>query len=442
MELKEWERYSSGSLIEGLQDPVGRLFLSNLGQADLSGVTFLHEGVDTIRQLYRGVLKSDILEHIKQSYDLGPSHRVIHVLGRDWLLGSGGASGFRYRLQDNHAGLILFVSSRYALETTQHSHLKIELSPHFIDGRDSVSIRSYMDALAARLLCDPSTSSCAVHLCVDIQGWAPPENFMNLLVTRSRRQVEHKGIASVEFNGLSDVATIYGGGQSYLVGKASGLQFSLYRKDLQAESVDKLHFWQDVWNRRADEDFEPIYDESKPVWRLEFRFHQSVIEQFSEVNQLSLSSFTDLVPHLTNLFQYALNNFRLNAVSFSASSNASFYRGVYIDPMWQLLIQDVEILGPKSKFIAKRKQKKPGQGSLRNLWLSVGNLTSLYARNGYSAIESVKYLKESGIWEEYFRYYRSKIEKCFSFSDEVLEKTIIRDMEQALNERRLAGYAM
>lgn len=441
MSFKEWERYSIGSLSEGCQDPRGRLFLSSLGQRNLSPVTLLHEGVDTVRQLYEGVLKPDVLEEIKRVYELGPAHRLIHVLGRDWLLGSGGASGFRYRLQDSDTGVILFVASRYSLESTQHSHLKIELSPHFIDGRDVKMIQGYMDVLAARLLIALKPSSCAVHLCVDVQGWEPPKNFADLLITRSRRRVEHRGISSVEFD-LSELASVYGNGQSFLFGGAGGLQFSMYRKDLQARAVDKLDFWEGVWCRRTDEMFKPLYDESKPVWRFEFRFHQSVIEQFSEKNQEPLASFFELIPHLTGFFRYALANFRLNAVSSSASSNASFYRGVYIDPMWQLLMQDVDFKGPKSHFIYKRKQKKPGQGRLRNLWLAVGNLKSLYARKGFTAVQAVKCLIESGIWEEYCAYYRAKFEDLKYVSDSVLKGLILSDMDQALKERCLAGAAV
>lgn len=441
MAVKTWDRFSFDSLVEGRQDPRGRLFLSGLGQRNLSAVTLLHEGVDTIRQLYEGVLRSHVLEEIKRVYDLGPSHRLIHVLGHDWILGSGGASGYRYRLQNNDLGVILFISSRYVIETTQHSHLKIELSPHFIDGKSSKRIQDEMDLLAVRLLGFSKPSGCAIHLCVDVQGWEPSKDFADLLITRSRRCVEHRGISEVEFQ-LSEIATIYGGSQSFLFGSASNLQFSLYRKDLQAKAVDKTHFWEAMWKRRTDENFKPLYDESKPVWRFEFRFHHSVIKQFSESNHKDMLSFVDLVPHLTCFFRYALGNFRLNAVSSSVSGSSSFYRGVYIDPMWQLLMQDVEILAPCSSFNYQRIRKPPGRGGLRNLWNAVGNLTSLYAAKEFDAFKAVKCLIQSGIWEDFLIYYRRKYDDLKDVRDSIIEDRIRFDMERKLLERRCEGAAV
>ncbi|HRD67115.1 MAG TPA: hypothetical protein PKY50_13295, partial [Candidatus Competibacter sp.] len=126
---------------------------------------------------------------------------------------------------------------------------------------------------------DHRPTGCAVHLCVDVQGWQPPKNFADNLISRARRRVDHVGIGEAEFS-LSEVAVIYGASQSFMFGSASGLQFSLYRKDLQAKAIDKIHFWESVWNRRTNEDFQPLYDPSKPVWRFEFRYHHSVINEF------------------------------------------------------------------------------------------------------------------------------------------------------------------
>jgi hypothetical protein len=441
MTLRVWDRYTSESLALGCQDARGRLFISSLGQQNLVDVNFLHEGVDTIRQLYEGVIKADVLEQIKRVYDLGPTHRLINVLGRDWLLGSGGSSGFRYRLQDGDTGIILFICSRYALESTKHSHLKIELSPHFIDSRSVSMIQGYINNLASRLLVDPAPLGCAVHIAVDIQGWKPAKNFSDLLVTRARRVVDHRAISDVEFR-LSEIATIYGNSQSFLFGTASNLQFSLYRKDLQAKSIDKVHFWESVWNRRTDENLKPIYDPAKPVWRFEFRFHHTVIKEFSESVKRPLLSFSDLVPHLTGLFHHALGDFRLNAVSSLSSSKSSFYRGIYIDPVWQLLLEDVNIGKPKADLNYERKRKKPGRSGLRNLWNSVGNLTSIYASKGFTPWQSVKYLKNSGIWEDQLAYYRNKMPDIAHLRDKAIERIILKDMEVKLKERTLRGVAV
>ena len=433
MAYETWDRYSLASLAENKQDSRGRLFLSNLGQQNLGAVTLLHEGVDTIRQLYHGLLKPDVLDELKASWELGPGSggrgRLVNLLGREWLLGSGGKSGYRYRLQDNNLGLILFIHSRYAVETVPDSHLKIELSPHFIDERKTGSIQGYMNNLAACLLVDPRPTGCAVHICVDVQGWQPPKGFADLLVTRSKRRVDHRGISEAEFS-MSELATVYGASQSYLFGLASGLQFSLYRKDLQVKAIDKLHFWQSVWERRTDEYFKPLYDPEKPVWRFEFRFHHSVINEFGDFIHEPLHTFTDVVDHLTGLLRYGLENFRLHPVSASGRPSKT-----YIDPMWQLLLQDVQVHGPDPGLDYRRSRKGPGMGNMRNVRNVVGNMLSLYACYGISPLDAVKLLMQSGIWEDIKVMIRSKFKQVMTddqvkarFTDQVTEGLRIRTL--------------
>lgn len=436
MTFKTWDRYSLESLSLGEQDRRGRLFMSSLGQVNLGAVNILREGVDTIRQLYQGSLKSDVLEQIKHIYNLGPSRRFVDVLGKEWLLGSGGKSGYRYRLQDSDLGVILFISSRHNFETSPGPHLKIELSPHFIDARNTQKIQTYMDNLAALLLADYRPTGCAVHLCVDVQGWQPPKNLADNLISRARRRVDHVGIGEAEFS-LSEVAVIYGASQSFLFGSASGLQFSLYRKDLQAKAIDKIHFWESAWNRRTNEDFQPLYDPSKPVWRFEYRYHHSVINEFAVSLGQSINTFTALVPHLTGLFRYGLTSFRLNAMSSSASKSASFYRGLYIDPFWQLLMQDVQILAPDSGLTYKREPKKPGQGGRKNLLLAVGNLMSIHARNGLTPMQSLRCLMSAGLWQDYAEYIRSSINQVVS--DKVVESKALERVTESLKLRVFQG---
>lgn len=48
------------------------------------------------------------------------------------MIGSGGASGYQFRLQNSDLGLILFLKSRYAEQDKEFSHFKIECSPHWL----------------------------------------------------------------------------------------------------------------------------------------------------------------------------------------------------------------------------------------------------------------------------------------------------------------------
>jgi hypothetical protein len=86
-EVKLWERYSLDSLLTGSRSVDGRLFLSELGQVDMSGFQVLHSGLDTVRQLYTGTLKVDVLDRVSRMFSEGltlpltfASHSGVHIL--------------------------------------------------------------------------------------------------------------------------------------------------------------------------------------------------------------------------------------------------------------------------------------------------------------------------------------------------------------------------
>lgn len=164
-----------------------------------------------------------------------------------------------------------------------------------------------------------------------------------------------------------------------------------------------------------------------------------MINQFAEGLGKPLQTFLDVLPHLNGLFRYGLGNFRLNAVSSASSRSSSFYRGVYIDPMWQLLLQDVEFYAPDPGLSYKRVSKKPGQGGLKNIHLAVGNLLSVYARKRFTPWQAVKALQHSGIWEEYAAYFRSKFDQVLT--DNVLVQKVAEVVAEGLQVRTLAGAA-
>jgi hypothetical protein len=278
-QVKRWARFSAASLAVDREDSHGNIFLSALGQFNLSGVNVLHKGLDTVKQLYSGFLRLEVLDEIERMYSDGFGE-CMTLGGVVWLVGSGGASGYQYRLHNADLGLILFVKSRYAEKRDEASHLKIECSPHWLYPRDTSDMSRELDAFASLLLDRVRPSGCAVHLCIDVQGWSPSSNFLDCLVTRARRIVSHDS-AKMVYMDFGEVASTYNKGQSYLLGSASTVQMAVYRKDVQAKAMDKLDFWQSIWRGVPNEDFSGrVYDEGKPVWRVEFRFHHSVISDF------------------------------------------------------------------------------------------------------------------------------------------------------------------
>ena len=391
MNKKTHDRCSLASLLEGQNDARGRIFLTPERPVDLSKVRILHSGVDTVRQLYKGTLNEHLLAEISGHYLKG-FQSIMTFLGREWVVGSGGKSGYRYRLQNNEYGLILLIGSRYADLTKEGAHLKIECSPTFLKDISAASVQETLDEIAAVLLHAPEPTGVALHLAIDVQGWQPPKDFEQRLTTRSKRRMDHIGLDRLEVAGGETIQR-YGQNESYLFGLPTSVQFSLYRKDLEALKRDKLDWWESIWRQCGDELCEPYYDPAKAVWRLEWRFHHNTIAQIQREKGERFTTYADVAPVLTNILRYGMDLFRLD------------HSGTYVDPFWQLLAEDVQVLGECDTFVVRRVYKTPARGNERNLAMAFGNLISLYARYGYNARTVIKHLKGSGLWKELCLYW-------------------------------------
>lgn len=415
---KRWERYSLESLAEGQTDPKGRLLLSELGQINLQDLHLLHVGVDTVRQLYKGTPKGWPVEVVQTAYDAG-FKKMVDLANRKWLVGSGGRSGYRWRLQNSDLGLILLFGSRFAELDKEGAHLKIEVSPHFIDRLGADGVQQELDRIAQELLDYLTPTGVAVHTAVDVQGWEPPQDFEHRFVSRSKRKTRIDGVESADFS-LAEVAAIYGDRETFMYGSASALQFSLYRKDKEAKKSDKWHFWKSVWDRERDSDLNPVHDPAKPVWRIEARFHHTVIEEFARGIGQALRTFKAVANHLQGLWDYALNSYRLDASR------------TYLDPFWQILLEDVIWSEPCPNLTYRRVKKTPGEGNERNVQIALGNLLSIYVRNGFSNKQAIHYLQQSGIWNDLLNLSMKK-----ELSPSMLREWLCKQ----LDIRRLAGKA-
>lgn len=391
MNKKTFDRCSIASLLEGENDPRGRIFLTSEQPVDLSKVRIVHSGVDTVRQLYKGTPDSALIAEIS-GYYLKGFNSIMTFCGREWVVGSGGKSGYRYRLQNNEYGLILLIGSRYAELEKEGAHLKIECSPYFLKDRAPKDVQKILDEIASLLLQAPTPTGSAVHIAIDVQGWQPPKDFETRLTTRSKRRMDHIGLDSVELSGGETIQR-YGQNESYLFGLPISVQFSVYRKDLEALKRDKLDWWESVWNQCGQELCEPYYNPDKPVWRLEWRFHHNTIAQIQREQGKGFTTYADLAPVLTNILHYGMDLFRLD------------YNTTHVDPFWQLLHEDVQVLGECDTFVVRRIYKTPARGNERNLAMAFGNMISLYARYGYNARTVIKHLKGSGLWKELCIYW-------------------------------------
>lgn len=376
----------------------GRLFFDREEFCNMTDLNILHTGVDTVRQLYRGYIKTPILDAFERA-------RILNLGGYEWITGRVGRdSGYQYKLQNADLGLILLIKNFNVKATNSGPHLKIEASPHLIDQKPPGQLQAMMDQLAELVLDDWEYNQSAVHIAVDVQGWEPPKDFVDKLSCRSNYQRQFNTIDSVDF---ANLAVTYNRGQSYLFGSPSGIQFAVYNKTVQAKAIDKLDFWRSVW-KRQDNPFEDApynYDPEKPVWRLELRFHHSVVQQFAEGTTMGgepvyFRTYAGLAPHLDGLWRYGLEAFRL-----------MHRRGIY-HPLWTIFSQDVHIQTEVQSLLEdtsyKRYYKSSSGFSGKNIELLIGNSVSLAARERMTPEELLKALKTLPFWSTVEEFYEDK----------------------------------
>ena len=391
------------------ESPDGRLFIhpGTADVVDLSAVQVIHFATDTVRQLYRGKIKREVMELFEtkgELVELGGYHWHPGRIGRD--------SGYQYRLQNADLGLILLLKSFHVDESSHGPHLKIEVSPHTIHGRSPASLQRLLDDMADEVLIERERSQCAVHLAMDVQGWTPPKDFEARMHCRSRRIRSIHGPDTVDYAANS---AVYGRGETWLFGAASGVQMTVYNKSLEARTKDKLDYWNDIWSN-ADG-----YVPGQDVYRIEFRFHHSVVQQFADGSvdletgeTIGTSGYDELYPHLTGLWKYGLDNFRY------------LYSPGYFDPFWTL-IRSCSLADDGVALVEYRRYYKTASGfSGKNVELLLGNFVSLAARNRMSAAQAWKALKSLPFWQVIEDHYSDKGKKSWE-----LKKHFIK----LLNER-------
>jgi hypothetical protein len=402
-------------------NPNGNIFLKNKTQWNSDQVCVLHAGVDTVKQLYGGLIDHEVYQQIKDRFAVGYG-QFFDLVGAGgepvpFMVSSGKKGGYRYTLLNQDLGVIILIGSVYAQENLNASHLKIELSPHLIFQHSVDELQTMMDAFAKQLMTQVQPVGVALHLCCDIQGFDVPLDLDLQLTTKARRKISRTGMT--EFN-ISDHSAKYGGAQSFLFGRADQLQFSAYRKDIQARETDKMHFWGQVWANAVDSDLEPVYRADEAVWRFEMRFHHTIIDELAREQDVEIKSFRQAMSYIRGLWQYAM----LKSYRLDLSKDM-------IHPAWQFMAESIHVRANEhAPIFTKRAKKKPGEGNQKNVCLAYGNLISIYARNRYPVRYALRCLRESGLWRDLFRYFERKY-GIFDDSS-MVSALIMRDVEQRL----------
>ena len=75
---------------------------------------------------------------------------------------------------------------------------------------------------------------------------------------------------------------MYDRSQSFKFGVAGAVQLAIYNKTIQARTVDKFDYMEHKWDESTKlDDCTSGYDPEQDVFRVEVRFHHSVIQQFA-----------------------------------------------------------------------------------------------------------------------------------------------------------------
>lgn len=422
----EWGRLG----LDGSVTADGRLFVPARGAfdvVDLSGVLICHAGVDTVRALYRGRL----YERWRVLFDEAETGCVFSVAGVEFYFSRmGKASGYRYSLKAGDLGVQLLVGSYFSKLDVSGNHLKIELSPHYLMDRGVSQIQSMLDSVAAVLLGDFMPSGCAVHLAVDVQGWEPVD-VGRRLVTRAKRSYQAEGISEVVFD-LAEASACYGAGETFMLGAANSVQLCLYDKTKQIRKIDKVDFWNSWWDAYTFGQ----YRSDLPVRRLEMRFHHSVVNELAFSRGEKWSTFEAVSAHLTDLWRYALNVHRLHyGVVHGADVSP---QAQSIDPVWQLLRDDIVFFHPATGEKLCRKKETSTAAIEKNIQGLVGNLLTLAVRRGVGGPDRVVaqrfvwVLRRLDCWHQIAAYFSARGMNAGALQDWVEDK---------VKERRLRGRA-
>ena len=416
MAIKRMKRYEDvgmtnmESSVELPESQSGRLFEGPDKLIDLRHVKIVGTSVDTARPMFSGLLKEKQLSQIQRCIE-NRNEFLEEGIFSPWHVSKVGRnSGFTYKLQNNVHGVIVLIKSQYKAVDKVATHLKVELSPHFIQSRTPRDITAAMNHIAFWLMEEPEPAGVHVHMAIDVQGWEPTAGFEHLFVTRARTKRVFDGVGSFEFEDLSSIAAIYGNRETFMYGKASALQACIYRKDVEIIKRDKIEFYHELWNMQSDGAFDP----KKPVWRVELRFHHSVIREIGIHLEQDFLDFETVVPYLTDIWRYGMNRNRL------------MYNRQYLDPFWQILDEDCEFYVPARKIELKRVNKKGGEGIVRNVAIFLGNMITLYARRGDDGHQLWDDLYDMEIYDDLIAAYEARGKDSRHMYDDILRGVKLR----------------
>ena len=425
--MKTIKRYSLQSLAKNETDDNGKLFLTEKGFTDLSKVEIVGASVDTVRQLFHGKPNMDMVSRLEKHATDGES--IVAMMDctgmKQWhFTRMGKVARYRYKLQDNEEGIVILFGSFFAKMDQLGQHLKIELSPHFINQRNPQQIWARLHdklyGFSSIFLEDAVPMGCAIHLACDYQDFSLPTDFISKFSTYSRTFRSYDGINSIDLSDISESIVSYGGknqSKNYLIGKASSTQFCIYDKSHEIIKSDKVDYFHRFWGTYS----QGIHNPDKTTYRIEARLHHQIIREIGVGMNKPMEAYIDIVPYLTDLWRYALSKNRLNEDD----------KHQHIHPFWHLLMHDV-YFSPAQNLTLVRKKKQTVSPLSKNLGLALGNMITIYARQEMNVKSVMRQLRTLTFYPDIVAYYDSR---------GLTESDLHQYVEKSLCLRRLIGKA-
>ncbi|MBH4330987.1 hypothetical protein I5M72_29985, partial [Pseudomonas aeruginosa] len=153
-------------------------------------------------------------------------------------------------------------------------------------------------------------------------------------------------------------------------------------------------------------DGDPAYNPLETVWRIEFRYHHSIVQQFSEGSRMASGevigcrTYEGLCPHLQGLWNYACEAFRVLS-----------REGMY-DAFWSLISLDARVQVECDPLIERteyRRYYKTAKGfSGRNCEMFLGQFVSLIARERVPAKKAIESARKLEFWHVIEDHYLAK----------------------------------
>ncbi|EIF42585.1 hypothetical protein DOK_12852 [gamma proteobacterium BDW918] len=332
----------------------------------LSGTTILRSGVDSLYVSCKGQISEKTEHLLRVSKELAQSADPDVRAGAFLELGDHrfqvldrGKGRFPYVLADNW--FHIQVSSRDAASLPMvYCQIKSEVLA--CEGLKSVLLR--LGSLLLEFSDDVAVLEVSrVDLCVDfvtlVEIGEIPDNYWVRRAASLSRYSKH-GV----FTGL-------------MFGAGGDLSARLYDKTREIKEKSKKYFFYDLWAAEG-------WDAESQVWRLEFQFRRSVL------NELSIKSMGDLVDGLGSMWAYACGSW----LQLCEPTNDSTRSRWPLHPLWSFLMT-ADLGGVARTLWRVRTDRAPDDHYL--FIHGLAGLSSFMAKEGISDVDKAvdQYINEA-----------------------------------------------